>query len=68
VDWLSDRELEVFKLIGRGKATGEIARSLCLSVKTIESYREHLKLKLKLHSGAALTRGAMLWIETGRVS
>jgi DNA-binding NarL/FixJ family response regulator len=68
VDWLSDRELEVFKLIGRGQATGEIARSLCLSVKTIESYREHLKLKLKLHSGAALTRGAMLWIETGRVS
>ena len=47
VELLSDRELQVFELIGRGKATREIAKFLCLSVKTIESYREHLKVKLK---------------------
>jgi len=64
---LSDRELAVFQLIGQGKATGEIARSLGLSVKTIESYREHLKTKLELSSGAALSRCAMLWLETGRL-
>jgi DNA-binding NarL/FixJ family response regulator len=64
---LSDRELAVFQLIGQGKATGEIAKALGLSVKTIESYREHLKTKLELSSGAALTRSAMLWLETGRL-
>jgi DNA-binding NarL/FixJ family response regulator len=68
VELLSDRELQVFRLIGGGKTTGEIARSLGLSVKTIETYREHLKLKLKLSSGAALAHSAMLWIETNRLS
>lgn len=67
VHLLSDRELTVFKLIGRGKATGEIAQILGVSVKTIESHRERLKLKMKFSSGAELTRGAMLWIETGRL-
>lgn len=64
---LSDRELEVFTLIGQGKKTGEIAKALCLSVKTIESYREHLKNKLDLSSGTALARCATLWAETGRI-
>jgi DNA-binding NarL/FixJ family response regulator len=64
---LSDRELAVFQLIGQGKCTREIAKSLGLSVKTIETYREHLKEKLELSSGAALTRCAMLWLETGRL-
>lgn len=68
VELLSDRELEVFKLIGRGKRTGEIARSLGLSVKTIESHQEHLKTKLKLASGKALARCAILWVETGRIA
>ncbi len=67
VELLSDRELQVFELIGRGKATREIAESLCLSVKTIESYREHLKVKLKFASGRELTHGAMRWAETGRL-
>ena len=67
LETLSDRELEIFKLIGGGKATGEIARSLNLSVKTIESHREHLKLKLELSSGAELIRCATLWVETGRL-
>jgi DNA-binding NarL/FixJ family response regulator len=65
---LSDRELEVFSLIGQGKTTREIALSLNLSVKTIESYREHLKVKLKQPSGAGLSRCAVLWTETGRLS
>lgn len=63
---LSDRELEVFKRIGAGESTREIARALRLSVKTIESYREHLKVKLALSSGAELARRATLWVETGR--
>lgn len=64
---LSDRELAVFQLVARGKTTREIAQSLRLSVKTIESYREHLKAKLELPSGAALSRCAILWLETGRL-
>lgn len=63
---LSDREFEVFQLIGCGKSTREIARLLGLSVKTIESHREHLKLKLDLTSGTELARCATVWIETGR--
>jgi len=66
VERLSDRELEVFKLIGQGRTTRDIAQSLHLSVKTIESYREHLKAKLELASGPDLSRCAVLWMETGR--
>ncbi len=61
VERLSDRELEVFELIGRGLSTTEIAESLSLSVKTIETYRAHIKRKLKLESGAALVRSAVQW-------
>ena len=68
LELLSDRELEVFKQIGRGKSTREIAASLRLSVKTIETYREHLKVKLELPNGAALSRCAILWLETVRLS
>ncbi|NIM49175.1 MAG: DNA-binding response regulator, partial [Gemmatimonadales bacterium] len=42
---LSDRELQVFELIGRGRGTRQIAETLHLSVKTIESHREHIKEK-----------------------
>lgn len=65
---LTDRELEVFKLIGRGKQNAEIAKGLSLSVKTIESQRERIKGKLDLSSGADLVRSATLWIESGRIS
>lgn len=68
LEMLSNRELEVFKLIGGGTGTTEIARLLGLSVKTIESHREHLKTKLNLTSGAGLNRSAILWMETGRLS
>jgi DNA-binding NarL/FixJ family response regulator len=48
VDQMSDRELQVFELIGQGLKTGEIADKLHLSVKTVESYREQIKIKLKI--------------------
>lgn len=51
---LSDRELEVLRLIGRGLSTGEIARDLCRSVKTIETHRANIKDKLSLRGGAEL--------------
>ena len=64
---LSDREFEVFRLIGEGKGTRQIAERLKLSVKTIESYREHLKTKLMIKSGVELARAATCWVETGKV-
>lgn len=63
VQKLSDRELEVFQLIGRWKKTGEIARELHLSVKTVEYYREQLKQKLNLQDGSELARYATSWVE-----
>jgi DNA-binding NarL/FixJ family response regulator len=61
VDKLSDRELEVFELIGRGFGTRKIAEHLHLSVKTIETYRESIKAKLNLSSSTELTRHAVQW-------
>ena len=58
---LSDRELEVFQFIGKGLSTRQIARKLCLSVKTIESYRENLKQKMNLTRGTELLQQAILW-------
>lgn len=53
-DVLSDRELEVFRLIGKGKTTRQISRKLFLSVKTVETYQAHIKRKLALASGREL--------------
>lgn len=64
VESLSDREMEVFQLLGNGYSTRQIAERLNLSVKTIDSYREHLKLKLNLESGADLIRYAIQWVKT----
>jgi DNA-binding NarL/FixJ family response regulator len=64
---LTDRELSVFRLIGQGQTTRQIAQALSLSVKTIEAHREHIKHKLALESGAALARCATLWADTGRI-
>jgi DNA-binding NarL/FixJ family response regulator len=63
---LSDRELEIFRLIGEGQITRQIAQRLHLSIKTIESHREHIKHKLTLESGSALLRYATRYVETGR--
>jgi DNA-binding NarL/FixJ family response regulator len=62
VDVLTDRELEVFRLIGQGLATGAIAHQLFLSTHTIDSHRENIKIKLKLKSGNELTRMAIQWV------
>lgn len=60
---LSDRELEVFQLIGRWKKTGEIAKELHLSIKTIEYYREQIKFKLNLGNASELTQYATSWVQ-----
>ena len=59
MDRLTDRELEVFRMIGAGKSVKEIAESLFLSVKTIEAHREHIKEKLNIKSSAELLRFAI---------
>jgi DNA-binding NarL/FixJ family response regulator len=63
VDRLSDRELEVIQLIGRGLSTREIAASLNLSVKTIESHRAHIKEKLNLRNATELVQFSVQWVE-----
>ena len=61
---LSDRELEVFELTGKGSSTREIAERLHLSVKTVESYRARIKDKLNLSSGNELMKHAVQWVES----
>jgi len=58
---LSDRELEVFGLIGQGLSTSKIAERLHLSIKTIETHREKIKRKLQLATGGELVRHAVQW-------
>jgi DNA-binding NarL/FixJ family response regulator len=58
---LSDRELEVFRMIGEGLGTRQIAEALHLSMKTVESYQAHLKEKLSLRTGRELMQHAIQW-------
>jgi len=60
---LSDREMHIFQLVGSGLGTREIAQSLDLSVKTIETHRENIKHKLRLSSSAQLCERAAKWVE-----
>ena len=64
---LTDREFEVFQLIGQGKGTREIAEHLKLSVKTVEVYRARIKEKLGIKSATDLVRFAVRWadVQTG---
>lgn len=62
LDRLTDRELEVFRLIGEAMTTREIAARLELSRKTVETYRENIKAKLNLANAAELTRHAVQWV------
>jgi len=64
---LSDRELQVFRQIGQGRTTRQIAGTLNRSVKTIESHLEHIKNKLGIMSAAELAQRATQWVETGRI-
>jgi DNA-binding NarL/FixJ family response regulator len=59
---LTDREFEVFRLVGRGFNTSEIASQLHISIKTVDAHREHVKRKLNLRSGTALNLLAIRWV------
>ncbi len=65
---LSDRELEVFQLLGEGTPTRQIAERLNVSVKTVESYRAHIKEKLELASSTELIKQAVQWVQLGSKS
>jgi DNA-binding NarL/FixJ family response regulator len=62
VELLSDRELEVFELVGRGRTTKEIAAKLHLSVKTVETHYARIKEKLALKNATELTHRAIHWV------
>jgi DNA-binding NarL/FixJ family response regulator len=64
---LSDREFEVFQLIGEGRSTHQIAETLTISVKTVEVHRAHIREKLKLDDGAAVLRYAVRWAESKKL-
>ena len=64
IEKLTDREFEVFRLIGQGKSTRDIAAQLNLSSKTVDVHRGHIKEKLELKDTTALVRHAVRWVET----
>jgi DNA-binding NarL/FixJ family response regulator len=62
IENLTDRELQVFQLIGAGMSTREIAAELKVSFKTVETHRENIKHKLGLHSAQEIVRSATMWV------
>jgi DNA-binding NarL/FixJ family response regulator len=64
MDSLSDRELEIFRLIGKGYKPSKIAKSMHLSVKTVETYRARIKEKLNLADADELIRYAIQWVSS----
>lgn len=64
VEKLTDREFEVFQLLGQGKGTRDIAEKLHLSIKTVEVHRANIKAKLNLKSSPELIRYAVRWSES----
>ena len=65
---LSDRELQVFQLIGQGRGTHQIAENLHISAKTVESYRAHIKVKMNLANAHELTQHAVHWVESNHLN
>jgi DNA-binding NarL/FixJ family response regulator len=63
IETLSDRELEVFEMIGRGLGTREIAKDLSLSVKTVETHCTHIKQKLNIKTSPLMIRAAVEWAQ-----
>ena len=59
---LSDRELEVFELVGQGKSTRHVAEKLFISIKTVETHQAHIKQKLRLSNHSELMRSAFSWV------
>lgn len=66
METLTDRELEVFEFVGRGLGTRQIAETLHLSVKTIETHRRNIKRKLKLPDATTLMQHAIHWVQQER--
>ncbi|MBB5035068.1 response regulator [Prosthecobacter vanneervenii] len=64
MDSLTDRELEILTMIGKGVATKLIAAQLSISARTVEAHRAHIKEKLSMTDGAALVRYAVQWVES----
>jgi DNA-binding NarL/FixJ family response regulator len=64
IERLSDRELEVYRLLGQGRGTRQIAGELNLSISTVETYRTHIKEKLRLNSAPELVRHAVEWVHS----
>ena len=67
VDHLSDRELEIFRLLGQGRTTSQIARDLHLSLKTVQAYCARAKEKFGVNSFGELIRVAIRWEDTAHV-
>lgn len=63
---LTDRELEIFELIGRGRTTREISNRLHLGTSTIDTYRARIKSKLQLENGSQLSHEAIRWVSAGQ--
>lgn len=61
---LTDRELEVYQLIGEGQASREIAAKLGVSVRTVDAHRTHIKDKLGLRDASELSYRAIRWVES----
>lgn len=68
IERLSDRELEVFELFGRGYSTREIAEALLISPKTVDSHRTRIKTKLAVDSTAELLQQAVQWTQTEQIA
>lgn len=68
IDSLTDRELQVFKMIGKGYSSRDIAERLFLSIKTIGTYRERIKNKLSLKHANELVRCAVHFEKTGQIT
>jgi DNA-binding NarL/FixJ family response regulator len=64
IEGLTDREFEIFRLIGQGASTRDIAKQLHLSVKTVEVHRLHIKTKLKLSTASELIHRAVRWMQS----
>lgn len=62
IEQLSDREIEIFEMIGRGLTSREIADQLYLSQRTVDTHRENIKLKLDLKNAVELTKHAVQWV------
>jgi DNA-binding NarL/FixJ family response regulator len=67
IELLSDREMQVFKLLGSGLSTRRVAEQLNVSIKTVEAYRANIKEKLNLKSSAELVQHAIHWVLSGEL-